>query len=224
MTTAARRSSNCASRAPTARCRRSRCLRSGARPRRRRCSPRGANDFAGGGGAFVAWLAGFGVWGTLEQRLAGTAEEVRAHLATAGTAGPRSVAPDGTIAYVPDRQNGYGLALVGPDGRAVVIPGIPPVDVQVLGAGVAIWRGGAEGRAPTRPTLADAQGVQLQSFAGAEWLLVLVARRAAACCNATAIRTACVLDARPLEFNAHMRVVGAELWIVLVDDTGRRPE
>ena len=184
--------------------------------------PRGANDFAGGGGAFIAWLAGYGVWGSLEQRLAGTDEEVRAHLATAGTAGPRSVAPDGTIAYIPDRQNGYGLALVDPDGRAVIIPGIPPVDVQVLGAGVAIWRGGAEGRPPTRPALADAQGVQLQTFDGEDWLLYWSEARG---CILQPDRGThgFVLDSRPLEFNPHMRVVDNELRICWSTTQGEGP-
>jgi hypothetical protein len=184
--------------------------------------PRGANDFAGGGGAFVAWLAGYGLWGSLETRLAGTEAEVRAHLATAGTAGPRAVAPDGTIGYVPDRQNGYGLALVAPDGRAVIIPGVPPLDVQVLGAGVAIWRGGAEGRAPVRPALADAQNIQLEAFAGAEWVLYWSETRGCVL-QPDGDPHGVILDARPLTFNPSMRAVGAELWICWSTTQGEGP-
>jgi hypothetical protein len=184
---------------------------------------RAANDFAGGGGAFIAWLAGYGVYGSLEDRLSGTPEEVRATLGKAGTAGPRSVAPDGTIGYIPDRQNGYGLALVDRAGRVVYVPGIPPVDVQVLGAGVAIWRGGAVGRPATRPTLADAQGVQLQTFEGRDWLFYWSEARGCVLQPDGGDSHGCIVDPRPLEFNPHMRVVGDELWICWSTTQGEGP-
>jgi hypothetical protein len=184
---------------------------------------RGANDWAGGGGAFVAWLAGFGIWGSLESRFQGTPDDVRDQLRGAGTCGPWSVAPDGTIAYVPDRQKGIGIAMVDVDGRVIYSPGIIPYDVQVIAAGVAIWRGGAVGRPPTRPTLADAQGVQLQSFGGADWILYWSESRGCVL-QPDGDRHGFILDARPLEFNPHMRVVGGELWIAWSTTQGERPE
>jgi hypothetical protein len=184
---------------------------------------RGANDFAGGGGAYVAWLAGYGVFGSLESRLAGTPDEIRAALAGAGTCGPHSVAPDGTIGYCADRQNGYGLTLVAPGGRALYVPGVPAnAEIQVLEAGVAIWRGGAVGRPVPRPTLADAQGVQLQAFAGADWLLYWSEARGCVL-QRDGDPYGVILDARPLAFNPHLRVVGAELWICWSTTQGEGP-
>ena len=183
---------------------------------------RAANDFAGGGGAFIAWNADYGVWGSIEHYLTGTPEDIHNHLAVAGTAGPRSVAPDGTIGYIPNRQNGYSLALVSPEGNVVFIPGILPVDVQVLGDGVAIWRGGAQGRAPTRPTLADAQGIQMQTFAGKDWLLYW-SEKAGCVLQKDGNPNGVILDIRPLEFNPSMRVVNDELWIAWSTTQGEGP-
>jgi hypothetical protein len=129
---------------------------------------RGANDFAAGGGAFVAWLAGFGVWGDLAARLP---PELAAQLPGAGTCGPHAVADDGTIGYVPDRMNGYGLRLVSPEGDIVEAPGILPWDVQVLGRGEAIYRGGAIGRLVPVAAAPDAIAIRLVKLGAEEWLV-----------------------------------------------------
>jgi hypothetical protein len=186
--------------------------------------PRGANDFAGGGGAFVAWLRGYGVWGSLEQRLAGTDEEIRAQLRIAGTCGPHSVAPDGTIGYVRDRDNGYGLTLVAPSGRVVFAPGVPAnFDIQVLGDGVAIWRGGAVGRPAPRPTLTDAQGLLLEPFNGSDWLLYWSESRGGLILQPDGDPYGAILEPRPIAFNPHLRVVDEQLHITWSTTQGEGP-
>jgi hypothetical protein len=186
--------------------------------------PRGANDFAGGGGAFVAWLAGYGVWGSLEQRLAGTDEEIRAQLRIAGTCGPHAVAPDGTIGYVRDRANGYGLTLVAPSGRVVFAPGVPAnFDIQVLGDGVAIWRGGAVGRPAPRPTLTDAQGLLLEPFNGSDWLLYWSEARGGLILQPDGDPYGAILEPRPIAFNPHLRVVDEALHITWSTTQGEGP-
>ena len=184
--------------------------------------PRGANDFAAGGGAYIAWLSGYGLWGTLEQRLTGTPAEVQAALAKGGTCGPRAVAPDGTIAYIPDRQNGYGIEIVSPGGAIVSVPGIVPWDVQVLSAGVAIWRGGAIGRAAPKPAVPDAQGIQLQPLNGVDWLCYW-SDQVGFVLQPDGEAYGWVLDVRPLEFNPSLRAVGNELRVAWSVSQGEGP-
>src|SRR5262245_6441472 len=98
----------------------------------------GANGFAAGGGRYLAWLSGVGLCGS------GTDS-------TAGFAGPLSVAPDGTLAYVPNAQIGTGLTLVTPDQPPIQIPGIVAYSEQTVSSGQAIWQGGAYGTTIPRP-------------------------------------------------------------------------
>jgi hypothetical protein len=117
----------------------------------------GANGFAAGGGRFVAWLAGVGLWGAVTDP-------------QAGFAGPLSVAPDGTIAYIPNAQIGYGLRIVDPNGATHDVPGVIAYSEQTIGAGQAIWQGGAYGTPVPRPAAPDAGGILAIDVDGERWL------------------------------------------------------
>jgi len=112
---------------------------------------RGFNAIAGGGGRFAALLVPpppgrpvlFGSLGDKPE------------------AGAADVAPDGTIVYKTAYHADRGLTIVDPAGGVVELPGAYPVDVQALAGGRAVWRGGAYGRAPLRPTLDDAMNTRV---------------------------------------------------------------
>lgn len=178
-----------------------------------------ANDWASRAGAWAAWLPGRGVFGTLEERLP---PSLRAGLAKAGTLGPRAVAPDGTIAYVPDRQAGLGVRLVDPAGGIVDVPGVVAYSFQALGPGTAIWKGGAVGRAPVRPAAADAQGVILVTLSDGDWLAYW-----SESCGFIAQRDGdadgYVLGREPLFFNHDARAVDGELAIAWSVTQGEAP-
>jgi hypothetical protein len=175
------------------------------------------NDFSAGGDSYVAWRAGYGVFGTLERFFD------RATLAIAGTAGPRACAPDGTVAFIPDRQYGYGIRIVARDGSVTEVPGIAPTDVQTLGPGVAIWSHGAVGRPALRPALSDAQGVQVHRFNQQDWLLYW-SDAAGLVLQVDGASEGWVLDSRPLEFNPSCAVVVDELQIAWSTTQGEGPQ
>jgi hypothetical protein len=181
---------------------------------------RGANDFAAGGGAFVAWLAGFGVWGDLETRLP---PELVAQLPGAGTCGPHAVADDGTIGYVPDRMNGYGLRLVSPEGDIVEAPGILPWDVQVLGRGEAIYRGGAIGRLVPVPAVADAFAMRLVKLDDGEEWLVYWSDSVGFVAQLDGATDGYILGTSPTFFNHDATNVGGELVIAYSLTQGEGP-
>jgi PKD repeat protein len=109
------------------------------------------NGIAGGGGRFAAIAAPpppadpylFGSLGTIPK------------------AGAGDVAFDGTIAYKTLYHANNGITIVDPAGLVVERPDAFPVDVQALAGGRAVWRGGAHGRDPLRPTLADAMNIRV---------------------------------------------------------------
>lgn len=119
----------------------------------------GPNDLAADGGRWIAWRAGMGVYGSLGP------------LPSAGVPSTHAVAPDGTIAYVPDRSIGLGLILVDPDNTTYSLPGILPSNTQVIGAGQVIWAGGAFGRPVPKPALTDAQNLLLCPMPDGDWLV-----------------------------------------------------
>jgi hypothetical protein len=182
----------------------------------------GANDWAAHHHAWIAWRAGYGVFGSLEFRLPGTPAEVRAQLAIAGTCGPRAVGPDGSIAYIPNRDVGLGIRLVDEQGGVIDVPSVVPWDVQVLDRGVMIWRGGAIGRAPTRPAVADATNVQLHVVDGADWLLYW-SETYGLVLQPDGSAYGWVLDPRPLACNPSAALVGDELQIAWSINQGEGP-
>lgn len=130
---------------------------------------RGFNAIAGGGGRFAALTVPAGaavLYGSLGDRPG---------------AGAADVAPDGTIAFKTSYHANYGITVVewrpDPDRPGVVVPieteiaDAFPVDVQALVGGRAVWRGGAHGRDPLRPTLPDAMNIRVaENVAGVDVL------------------------------------------------------
>lgn len=172
--------------------------------------PRGANDIAAGGGRYVAWLSGTGLYGDAGDHVA------------AGVAGPRSVGPDGTIAYIPNRQVGYGLVLLNPDGSSQSLPGIAPLDVQVLGANRVIWSGGAVGRAPVRPALQNAAGTVLVTVGGTDWL-VYWSEGVGLIAQPDGAPDGWIVDTRDREFNHDAKAVNGELRLTFSTTAGEGP-
>lgn len=96
---------------------------------------RGANAIAAGGGKWLAWLAGYGVYDA-----AGNVWPA------AGLAGPTvsgdgrgAAARDGTLAMVQNRGEGSGLLLLPPVGPAVVLPDIAIGKLTIESRAVACW-------------------------------------------------------------------------------------
>lgn len=117
---------------------------------------RGANAMAGGGGHWLADVNGY-VYGSIPD------------IPGAALIG---VAPDGTLAYYPNAQSGIGLVIINPNGQALYYPAVVAKPApQVVGAGVVIWERGAVGRPPLRPAMADAQGWQLVTVDGEDWIV-----------------------------------------------------
>jgi len=112
---------------------------------------RGFNAIAGGGGRFAALMV----------PRAPAPPVLFGSLGDKTGAGAADVAPDGTIVYKTSYHAERGLTIVDPSGGVVELPDALPVDVQALDGGRAVWRGGAHGRAPLRPHLADAMNTRL---------------------------------------------------------------
>lgn len=88
-------------------------------------APRGCNDLRAGGGVWAAWLDHYGVWSSTGW-----------HNAIAGLL---SVGPDGSIAYVPNRQEGLGCNVRRLDGTEWRLADGVIYDLQLLYSETAIW-------------------------------------------------------------------------------------
>lgn len=85
--------------------------------------------------------------------------------------------PDGTIAWKRVYQSGGGLTLSSPDGTVVDVADADPIEVQVLGPGLAVWRESAVGvfravgRAVPVPAVPAAR-LRLVTVDGEDWLII----------------------------------------------------
>ena len=174
--------------------------------------PRGANFFCAGGGRWLAQLVDehTGVYGSLGS------------LPSAGLLW-RGASPDGTLGYIPDYQRGIGLVLVAPDGSRTVVEHVVCSEAQVLGPGVAIWKGGAVGRAPVRPALPNAQNLLLCRVADEDWL-VYWAEGVGLVAQMDGAPDGYVLETRPVAFNHDVRAVNDELMVAWSLTQGERPQ
>jgi hypothetical protein len=171
---------------------------------------RGANEFAAGGGRYIAWLAGYGCFGSL------------GHLPAAGVAGRLSVSPDGTIAYIPDRGYGYGLAIVDSDGLAHEVAGIYAGSEQTIRAGVAIWKHGAYGIPVPVPACPDAQNVLVADLEDERWI-VYWSDRVGFIAQVDGADDGYILGTTPTFFNHHVRNVDGELLVTWSVTQGEGP-
>jgi hypothetical protein len=174
---------------------------------------RGANDYAAGGGRFIAWLAGVGCWGSLgDMPAAGVPNSGTpfAHLA---------VAPNGTIGYVPDGASGYGIKLVDPDGIVSEAVGVWALDEQTLDERAAVWRGGALGTAIPLPAL-PAVNLQVVDLPDGERWLVYWSDPTGFIVQKDGAADGYILGNAPIFFNHHARAVGADLWVAWSSTSG----
>lgn len=123
--------------------------------------PRPFNFIAGGGGRWIALMVPGG-------------EQAPIQFGSLGDhpwAGAGDVALDGTAIYKTAYYGSWGLTIVRPDGSIVNRVDGYPLDYVAVGAGAAIWFGGAEGRPLVRPYFADARYVKIVRHEGEDWLL-----------------------------------------------------
>ncbi|HXG71340.1 MAG TPA: hypothetical protein VNJ04_12110 [Gemmatimonadaceae bacterium] len=138
---------------------------------------RGANTLAAGGGSWLAWLSGYGLYGAaglVDARacLAGTSQEQD---------GRGAASPDGSIAICRDQQSGVGFAIVGPGGDVTQEqPDTIALSMQVLDSTTAVWvdaqnRVRACGRLPDPAPLATpVYAVRAIQLSGAWYVLASV--------------------------------------------------
>src|SRR5262252_5642482 len=178
----------------------------------------GANDWAAGGGRWIAWLAGYGVFGALGHLPA-------AGLPNSGTPVCRHcVAPDGTIAYVPDRQAGNALMLANADGSPQgPIGPMWPYDAQTLGHGAVIWRGGAYGTPTPRPGVSDAITIVAVDLPDGERWLVYWSNSLGFVVQLDGASDGYLLGTTGTFFNHHARAVGNELVVAYSLTQGEAP-
>jgi hypothetical protein len=178
---------------------------------------RGANDFAAGGGRYIAWLAGYGCFGSLGPNPA-------AGLPGSGT--PRAalcVAPDGTIGFIPSRGYGYGLQLVDPSGLVHDITDIYAGAEQTIEAGAAIWTGGAYGIPAPVPACPDAQNLVLAELPDGEVWLVYWSSSVGFIAQLDGSAYGYILGTTPTFFNHHARAVNGELLVTWSVTAGEAP-
>jgi hypothetical protein len=173
----------------------------------------GANEWAADGGRWIARREGRGVYGSLGDLPAAGLPTPPAH----------AVGPDGTIAYVPDRQHGYGLVLVDPDGLAHDIPGIVPLDVQVLGAGQVLFRGGAYGRPVPVPALPDALELLLATVGDEDWIAYWSDALPGFVVQIDGAAEGYIIGTTPTFFNRDLRAINGELYIAWSTTQGEAP-
>jgi len=121
----------------------------------------GCNELAAGGGQWLAWLAGRGLYGAITNANAG--------VSPTATDGRGAVGRDGTLAIVPDRQAGGRTDLMAPDGQVTEVIYGTTYGLQVLGPRQAIWNGGALGWMLV--LLPGAIGVRVAVLGGGTWVV-----------------------------------------------------
>lgn len=134
-------------------------------------SGRGANALAAGGGTWMAWLAGVGVYGPDLAPLS------VAGLAGVGTDNRGSTSSTGITGVVPVRDLGFGLRFLWKDGTNMgTVPDADPRSVHVLDAGIAVWVQNGQLRTVGLPTPMQQPEAVAQVRAlvcDGQWLLLL---------------------------------------------------
>jgi hypothetical protein len=174
----------------------------------------GANDIAAGGGRWVAWLDnGTGLYGDLVSPIAGIG----------------SVGRDGTIAIIPDRQEGFGFKLYAPDGRITTVPS-PEVafGLFVVGPTQAIWNGPPGQGFHTLNLFVpvqtgDGSGPKLLTVNGEDWVMYW-SERFGLITHPTHTLEGYVLETRPIAFNYDAVSVDGRFIAAWSNTTGERPQ
>jgi hypothetical protein len=150
----------------------------------------GANALCAGGGRWLGWANGQGLFGSLGDK---------------PFAGARGAGLDGTLGYCPSYQDGIGLMLVAPSGATLWVNDAVVYDeyaLQILGPGQAVWFTGtalaAVGVPLPHPALTPGK-LRRVEVAGEVWLVYqsdrgLIAQRDGAL-------EGYVLEAQPITFN-----------------------
>lgn len=151
--------------------------------------PAGSNRIVAGGGRWLGWSAGRGMFGTLGER---------------PSAGVLAAGPDGTLAWCLDYQTGMGFVLTAPGGSETFVPDAFVHDIQVLGPTSAIWwdfRGGwmAVGTEDVRPAL-PAGRLRVATVARERWL-VYWSEGTGLIAQVDGANDGYILERRPIAFN-----------------------
>lgn len=93
----------------------------------------GANELEAGGGRYLAWQAGRGVYGAFM--------DPRGGLTLVSGDGRGTAADDGTLGFIADRSTGLGFQMHAPSGQVMKAPAATIArDAQILRFGEALWR------------------------------------------------------------------------------------
>lgn len=128
----------------------------------REAAPHGANELGAGGGRFVGFLGGVGLFGEVTLPLGG--------VSLAFADGRGAVGPDGTVAYVPVRQYGIPTILRAPDGKETTINAVA-YGLQVLGPDRAIWNGGSLGLDPAPAMRSGESNRRIVTLPSESWVV-----------------------------------------------------
>lgn len=172
----------------------------------------GVNELAAGGDRWLGWANGIGLVGSLGSK---------------PLAGLRGAGPDGTLAYVPDYQDGRGLVLVSPQNNEFVVPNAGFVlDLQVLGPRAALWYDGQTvqvyGRPAIRPALKPGR-TRVVSVAEGDWL-VYWAEGTGLVAQLDGASDGYVLESRPIAFNHDASVHGGQVVVSWSTTQGEGPD
>lgn len=128
-----------------------------------------SNQLAAGGGRWLAWRAGTGLYNDAISWSA-------AGLAGVGTDGRGAAAADGTLGVILDRQQGFPVELWRADGTTVRLPDTAAATLAIGSRDVAVWVDGGQIRAfglpdpaPQAELAASARPIAL----GGTWLLLV---------------------------------------------------
>jgi hypothetical protein len=171
------------------------------------------NDIVAGGGRWLAWKSS-GVYGSVA-------------LPDAPNPGLIAAGPDGTLVYVPDRQDGRSPVFLAPDGTSWNAPGAIVYDVQVFSPRSAMWtfQNVVYTHEYPRPaTLTNVGRPRRAVINGEDWIVYWSEGTGLVAHPWTNPRAGFLIETRPLAF-AHDAVgIDGQLRVVYSSTQGEAPQ